>query len=81
MATLSQLAVGQRSVITDFRVTDTLLLQRMKVLGFHVGAQVEVLHYGFPFRNPIAVRVGSHTIALGREEASLIEVEGNVREK
>lgn len=75
MKTLSELTIGQASTITALRMPDESLEKRMKVLGFNVGNRVEVLHYGFPFRNPVAVRVGTHTIALGREEASMIEVE------
>lgn len=75
MTTLSHLPVGCPSVITAIQAQDEGFLHRLNILGFRIGSPVEVLHYGFPFRNPVAVRVGAHTIALGREEASLIEVQ------
>lgn len=42
-------------------------------MGFVEGACVEVLHQGFPGRNPLAVRINqSMTVALRRREASAV---------
>ena len=44
-------------------------------MGFVEGACVEVLHQGFPGRNPLAVRINqSMTVALRRREASAVLV-------
>lgn len=44
-------------------------------IGFVEGACVEVLHQGFPGRDPLAVRINqSMTVALRRREASAVLV-------
>lgn len=43
--------------------------------GFVPGEQIQVVAESFPGRAPIAVRLGSATFALGRHEASMIEVD------
>jgi ferrous iron transport protein A len=43
-------------------------------MGLVEGARIEVLHEGFPGRDPIAVRVDDHTVALRRSEANAIIV-------
>ncbi|MEO0034042.1 MAG: hypothetical protein RLZZ501_65 [Pseudomonadota bacterium] len=50
------------------------LERRLIEMGLVEGARVEVLHEGFPRRDPIAVRVGDHTIALRRSEANAVRV-------
>ncbi len=72
---LSQLPLREKSTVSAFDTTNESVIQRMRMLGFCEGIEVEVLHCGFPARNPLAVRVGDHTIALGKDEASLIEVQ------
>jgi ferrous iron transport protein A len=49
--------------------------RRLIEMGFIEGAEIEVLHEG-PFgRDPIAVRVGTATVALRRRDAMAILAE------
>ncbi|HLO78593.1 MAG TPA: FeoA family protein [Magnetospirillum sp.] len=50
------------------------LERRLIEMGFVEGARVEILHEGFPKRDPIAVRVADHTVALRRAEADAVLV-------
>lgn len=50
------------------------LERRLIEMGFVEGARVEILHEGFPKRDPIAVRVNDHTVALRRAEADAVLV-------
>jgi len=50
------------------------LERRLIEIGFVEGARVEVLHHGFINRDPIAVRVDDHVVALRRREANAIRV-------
>ena len=76
---LSDLKIGESSIIFGF---DTARLEdqdfavdledRLLEIGFEEGLSVEVLHQG-PFgRDPIAVKVGTMTVALRRMEAEAI---------
>jgi ferrous iron transport protein A len=47
---------------------------RLIEMGLVEGAFLEVLHEGFPGRDPIAVRVNDHTVALRRSEANAVIV-------
>lgn len=50
--------------------------KRLKALGVDEGAEVAILHRGiFGARDPLAIRLGSMTIALRRSHARAIEVE------
>lgn len=50
------------------------IIDRLREMGFSEDLDVEVLHQN-PFgKDPIAVKVGSMTLALRRAEANLIEV-------
>ncbi len=50
------------------------IIDRLREMGFSEDLGVEVLHQN-PFgKDPIAVKVGSMTLALRRAEANLIEV-------
>lgn len=78
---LGTLNKGARAEITalDESGIDTALpkgeLERRLIeMGFVEGARVEILHEGFPKRDPIAVRVNDHTVALRRIEADAILV-------
>ncbi len=51
------------------------LERRLLELGFVEGAEVEIMHQGLFGRDPIAIRVGSATIALRRREAAAVLVE------
>ncbi|CCG41313.1 FeoA family protein [Magnetospirillum molischianum] len=50
------------------------LERRLIEMGLVEGARIEILHEGFPRRDPIAVLVGDSTIALRRVEASAVMV-------
>jgi len=50
------------------------LERRLIEMGLIEGARIEVLHEGFPRRDPIAVRVNDHTVALRRSEANAVIV-------
>lgn len=50
------------------------LERRLIEMGLVEGARIEVLHEGFPRRDPIAVRVDDHTVALRRAEADAVLV-------
>mgnify|MGYP001809856003 CR=1 FL=1 len=50
------------------------LERRLIEMGLIEGARIEILHEGFPHRDPIAIRVGDHTIALRRSEAKAVRV-------
>lgn len=49
-------------------------VDQLREMGFAEGLSVEILHQNSFGRDPIAVRVGSMTIALRRKEANLITV-------
>ncbi len=50
--------------------------RRLRELGFDEGVAVEALHgAGFATRDPLAVRIGRMTVAIGRAHAFAIEVE------
>lgn len=76
---LSDLKIGETSIILGFdtaRLADqdfaADLEDRLLEIGFEEGLNVELLHQG-PFgRDPLAVKIGSMTVALRRTEASAI---------
>lgn len=51
------------------------LERRLIEMGLVEGAVIEVLHEGFPRRDPMAVRVSDHTVALRRAEANAVIVQ------
>ncbi len=51
------------------------LERRLIEMGLVEGARIEVLHEGFPRRDPMAVRVNDHTVALRRAEADAVIVQ------
>ena len=53
---------------------DAERILRLTEIGFVPGEPVRVIAYGFPGREPIAVRIGRSTFALRAHEAALIEV-------
>lgn len=78
---LGSLDKGARAEITaldETGIATTLpkgeLERRLIEMGFVEGARVEILHEGFPKRDPIAVRINDHTVALRRAEADAILV-------
>lgn len=48
--------------------------RRLAELGFVEGERVRVIRRSFPFGDPIAVRVGTLTIALRKFEAAMVTV-------
>ncbi len=59
----------------DGRLTAQEMERRLIEIGFLEGAEVEVLHEG-PFgKDPIAIRVGTATVALRRRDAMCIVAE------
>lgn len=78
---LDALHKGQHAYVTgvdETAVVTTLpageLERRMIEMGLVEGARVEILHEGFPGRDPIAIRVNEHTLALRRAEARAVLV-------
>lgn len=75
---LGKCAAGFSGIVTGFLSADDgdgeNRIDRLREMGFEEGLDVEILHQN-PFgKDPIAVRIGSMTIALRRAEANLIEV-------
>lgn len=53
---------------------DVELEKRLLEIGFVEGAHVEILHEGFIRKEPIAVRVDTMSVALGRREADAVMI-------
>ncbi len=73
---LSDLARGVCAKIVDIGndAQEALSEKRLRHIGFEEDKEVEILHTG-PFgRDPIAVRVENVTLAIRRDDASLIKV-------
>lgn len=66
------IALDESAVVTSLRKGE--LERRLIEMGLVEGARIEVLHEGFPRRDPIAVRVNDHTLALRRSEANAVMV-------
>ncbi|WP_324261278.1 FeoA family protein [Altererythrobacter sp. H2] len=76
--TLDALPRGVNARITaiDWAVLAEEEGKRLRALGLDLGAEVNVAHRGvFAGRDPLAVRVGTMTIALRRVHAAAMEVE------
>lgn len=56
------------------RLDDNETVLRLTEIGFVPGEAVRVIAYGFPGREPIAVRIGRSTFALRAHEAALVRV-------
>ena len=74
---LGNLKVGYEGQIRGFTSENSDasdMIEQLREMGFSEGLNVSILHQN-PFgRDPIAIRVGSMTIALRRNMANLIEV-------
>ena len=57
------------------RPDDEERILRLTEIGFVPGEPVRVVAYGFPGREPIAVRIGRSTFALRSHEAALVRVQ------
>jgi ferrous iron transport protein A len=78
---LGRLGKGQKAEVVgldETGIASTLrageLERRLIEMGLVEGAHLEILHEGFPGRDPIAVRVDDHTVALRRAEAEAVLV-------
>ncbi|HRQ81596.1 MAG TPA: FeoA family protein [Azospirillaceae bacterium] len=69
-------ARGRIVALDEAGISSTLppgeLERRLIEMGLVEGAEVEVIHEGFPGRDPIAVRVDEHAVALRRSEACAV---------
>jgi ferrous iron transport protein A len=75
---LNQLSINQTAQISgiDWSHLDSIEANRLRNLGFEVGAIVEPLHKGWLFfKDPIAVRIGRMTVAIRDAHAAAITVE------
>lgn len=76
--TLDGLGMGVAARITavDWTVLAADEAKRLQALGLDEGAEVRIAHRGvFAGRDPIALQIGSMTVALRRSHAHAIRVE------
>lgn len=76
--TLDGLETGAAARITavDWNVLAPDEAKRLQALGFDEGAEISIAHRGiFVGRDPIALRIGSMTVALRRSHARAMTVE------
>jgi ferrous iron transport protein A len=71
-ATAEIIGLDETGVATPLKSGE--LERRLIEMGLVEGARIEVLHEGFPRRDPIAVKVNDHTVALRRAEANAVIV-------
>ncbi|MDR3535353.1 MAG: FeoA family protein [Acetobacteraceae bacterium] len=78
---LADLRKGQRAVVIALDEAGVVtplppgeLERRLIEMGVLEGAQLEIMHEGFPGADPIAVRVDEHVLALRRNEARAVRV-------
>ena len=67
------IGLDETGIATPLRAGE--LERRLIEMGLVEGARIEVLHEGFPRRDPMAVRVNDHTVALRRAEADAVIVQ------
>lgn len=75
--TIDGLGIGVTARITavDWGALASDEGKRLQALGFDTGAEISIAHRGvFAGRDPIALRIGSMTIALRRSHARVITV-------
>jgi ferrous iron transport protein A len=76
MLSLDRLKMGTKARVLsiDWADLEETESSRLRHFGFDEGVTVEPLHLG-PFgRDPIAIRVGRMTVAIGRRHAGAIRV-------
>lgn len=76
--TLDGLEIGAnvRIVAVDWPVLAEDEAKRLQALGIDEGAEISIAHRGILFgRDPLAIRIGSMTVALRRSHAHAIRVE------
>lgn len=76
---LGSLSPGSGGTLAEFDKSQehngSGMIDRLREMGFSEGLKVEFLHHSLFGRDPIAVRVGTMTVALRRKEANLIKVQ------
>ncbi len=78
---LSDLKIGEKSIVKGFdtsRIEDKEFAEdledRLLEIGFEEGLSIELLHQGPIGRDPLAVMIGTFTVALRRAEADAIVI-------
>lgn len=73
---LGNLPTGKAALIDAFsdEPSNQDVIERLREIGFSEGLEVEFLHRSLTSKGPIAIRVGSATVALRRTEANLVKV-------
>ncbi|MBL4787495.1 MAG: ferrous iron transport protein A [Kordiimonadaceae bacterium] len=78
LVSLGSLKPGACGVVNAFGdapdQTTADMIDRLREIGFGEGLKVELLHQSLFGKDPIAVRVGTMTVALRRKEANLIKI-------
>jgi ferrous iron transport protein A len=72
MASLDQLAVGQRCRVEEVVGTDSLV-QRLMEMGLLEGEEVEVIGFA-PLGDPLEIRLRDYRLSLRRNEAARVRV-------
>lgn len=75
--TLDELPAGETARITavDWPILAEDEAKRLRALGFDEGTELTISHRGILFgRDPLAIRIGSMTVALRRSHARAIAV-------
>ena len=70
--TISNLAIGQKAIITDFDINNIPL--KLLEMGCLPGNMVEVIQIA-PFGDPLYLNINDSHVAIRLETASIIEVE------
>lgn len=76
--TLDQLSTGTsaRIAAVDWPALAEVEAKRLQALGIDEGAEISIAHRGIlTGRDPLAIRIGSMTVALRRSHARAIAVE------
>lgn len=76
--TMDGLAIGVTARVTsvEWGALAPDEAKRLQALGFDAGAEVSIAHRGvFAGSDPIAVRIGSMTVAVRRSHAQAIAIE------
>jgi ferrous iron transport protein A len=70
--TISNLAIGQKAIITDFDINNIPL--KLLEMGCLPGNMVEIIQIA-PFGDPLYLNINDSHVAIRLETASIIEVE------
>jgi len=72
MSRLNDIPAGNHAIVKDL-LSDGMLRERMLAIGLTKGARIEVVRHG-PSGDPTVYNIRGATIALRKEEASLVLV-------